>query len=55
MLFIGAWLVLRTKQSNPWGDDFDWAKFLLLAAVVTNMSGLFWKAVSYVVYASSGR
>lgn len=47
-------MVFRNKQNNPWGDDFDWAKFLLLAAIVTNLSGLFWKGVSYIIYASNG-
>lgn len=54
MFFIGAWLIFRNKQANNWDDDFDWAKFLLLAAVATNLFGLFWKTLSYIVYAWNG-
>ena len=54
MFLIGVWLVMCNRKDNIWGEDFDWAKFLLLAAVGINLSALFWKAVGFAIYSSNG-
>jgi hypothetical protein len=54
MFIVGAWLVFHNKRDNIWGDDFDWARFLLLAGVGTNLSALFWKAVGFTIYYLNG-
>ena len=54
MFVIGIWLVFQNNKDNSWGEDFDWAKFLFLAAVGTNLSALFWKAVGFGIYNANG-
>lgn len=54
MIGICLWLIFRNKKENKWGEDFDWAQFLLLSAVATNFAALFWKAVGFLIYRSSG-
>jgi hypothetical protein len=46
---------MQNNKDNSWGADFDWAKCILFAGIITNLSALFWKAFDFIIYTLTGK